>query len=231
MDRGSVVVVRVDDPRAQVQPISRLASGDDELPSRDVGGRERLRERCRPGGPGAEVAGCCCRLVDVADELLDERGGLLGERLAVVDGEPPAAGGVQDDLGVDGVRGDAGLAGPDGVVDLRLAGLVAVLGGTDSPRTVIAWLRAGRSRDLLVAIARGQLPLTHEALDEQTGQFRKQANAVENPRQLMVTSSALPYRDEHASRLERTLAPLLAGLEGCRHGTGVKRTAYAAAHH
>ncbi|MEP6463815.1 MAG: hypothetical protein ABJC62_10460 [Frankiaceae bacterium] len=101
------------------------------------------------------------------------------------------------------------LTRPDGLVDQRLAGFVSVLGDAASPRTAIAWLRAGRSRDLLIAIAHGQLPLTHEALDEQAGRLKGAANAVEHLRQLLVTSRALPHRDEHASRLERTLTALL----------------------
>ncbi|GAB2681106.1 hypothetical protein [Thalassiella azotivora] len=105
------------------------------------------------------------------------------------------------------------LAGPDGVVDPRLAGLVAVLGNVESPRTVITWLRAGPSRDLLVAIARGQVPLTHQALDERARTLRGRANAVGHLRQLLVASGTLPFRDEHASRLESTLARLLADAD------------------
>lgn len=101
------------------------------------------------------------------------------------------------------------LSRPDGLVDERLAGFVSVLGDAESPRTAIAWLRAGRSRDLLLAIAQGQLPLTHEALDMEAGRLKGAANAVEHLRQLLVTSGALPPRDEHASRLERTLTALL----------------------
>lgn len=101
------------------------------------------------------------------------------------------------------------LAGPDGQIDARLAGFAAALGDVASPRTAMAWLRTGRSRDLLIAIARGQLPLTHQVLDEQAGKRRGGANSVEHLRQLLVTSGALPHRDEHASRLDRTLTALL----------------------
>lgn len=101
------------------------------------------------------------------------------------------------------------LTGPDGQIDDRLAGFAAALGDAASPRTAMAWLRTGRSRDLLIAIAHGQLPLSHQTLDEQAGQRRGGANSVEHLRQLLVTSSALPPRDEHASRLDRTLTALL----------------------
>ena len=48
-------------------------------------------------------------LVGVVDELLDKGPGLVGERLAVLDGEPAAATGVQQALGDDGVRGEGAL--------------------------------------------------------------------------------------------------------------------------
>lgn len=86
---------------------------------------------------------------------------------------------------------------------------MTVVGNAESPRTAIAWLRAGPGRDLLVAMAHGLLPLTHDTLDERAGQLRGRANAVEHLRQLLVTSGALLSRDEHFSRLERTLAALL----------------------
>lgn len=97
----------------------------------------------------------------------------------------------------------------DGLVDERLLGFVTVLGDVASPRTALTWLQRGRSRDLLVELAHGRLSLTHEALDEQAGPQRGRANAVEHLRQLLVSSGALPARDEHLSRLERTLVALI----------------------
>ncbi len=97
----------------------------------------------------------------------------------------------------------------DGLIDERLRGFVTVLGDVASPRTALTWLQRGRSRDLLVELAHGRLPLTHEALDEQAGPQRGRANAVEHLRQLLVSSGTLPVRDEHLSRLQRTLAALL----------------------
>jgi len=97
----------------------------------------------------------------------------------------------------------------DGLVDERLRGFVTALGNVDSPRTALTWLQRGRSRDLLVELAHGRLPLTHQALDDQAGPERGRANAVEHLRQLLVTSGALPARDEHLSRLERTLGAML----------------------
>jgi hypothetical protein len=61
--------------------------------------------------PPLKVAGTGSGLVDVVDDLLDERGGLPGEGLAVLDGEAAASGGVQDGLGEDGVRGEVALHG------------------------------------------------------------------------------------------------------------------------
>lgn len=97
----------------------------------------------------------------------------------------------------------------DGLVDERLTGFITMLGDVASPRTALTWLQRGRSRNLLVEIAHGRLPLTHEALDEQAGSQRGRANGVEHLRQLLVSSGTLPARDEHLSRLERTLAALL----------------------
>lgn len=97
----------------------------------------------------------------------------------------------------------------DGRVDECLRGFVTALGNVDSPRTALTWLQRGRSRDLLVELAHGRLPLTHGALDDQAGPARGRANGVEHLRQLLVASGALPARDEHLSRLERTLGSLL----------------------
>jgi len=71
-----------------------------------VGGKVQVID-VGPVGHGAatEVAGGRHRLVDVVHELPDQRGGLLGEGLAVLDGEPATPGGVQDGLG-DDVRGE-----------------------------------------------------------------------------------------------------------------------------
>lgn len=71
--------------------------------------------------PALRLPGARSGLVAVVDELLDERCGLLDEKWAVLDGEPP---GEQDGLSDDSVRGEMALHGVPaaGAVGLVLRG-------------------------------------------------------------------------------------------------------------
>lgn len=101
------------------------------------------------------------------------------------------------------------LQDSNGAVNPHLLGFVEALSAVESPGTAIQWLRRGRARDLLVAMARGEMDLSHEALDEVGGDIPGRANGVEHLRQLLVSSGALPARDEYLSRLERIISGLL----------------------
>ena len=104
-------------------------------------------------------------------------------------------------------RADALLAGPDGTVPAPLTAVRDAIVAAPSPRTALNWLRRGAGAPVLAAIARGELPLSHQALDGWPAQ-----PAAGYVRALLVAHGALPARDEALARLERDTAALLAGV-------------------
>lgn len=104
-------------------------------------------------------------------------------------------------------RADALLAGADGTVPAPLTGVRDAIVATASPRTALNWLRRGAGTPLLAAIARGELALSHQALDGWPAQ-----RAADYVRALLVAHGALPGRDEALARLERDTAALLASV-------------------
>ncbi|MEV5506565.1 hypothetical protein [Streptomyces orinoci] len=74
------------------------------------------------------------------------------------------------------------------------------------PRTVLRWIhKVPARRALLQALATGNGPVTHEALDRFAA-----APTVEYLRAALVAAGALPARDEQLARLERWLAKTIA---------------------
>jgi hypothetical protein len=104
-------------------------------------------------------------------------------------------------------RTDALLAGPDGTVPAPLAGVRDAIVAAASPRTALNWLRRGAGTPALAAIARGELALSHQALDGWPAQ-----RAADYVRALPVAHGALPGRDEALAQLERDTAALLASV-------------------
>jgi hypothetical protein len=104
-------------------------------------------------------------------------------------------------------RTDALLAGPDGTVPAPLRAVRDAIVAAASPRTALNWLRRGAGAPVLAAIARGELALSHQALDGWAA--RRAADYV---RALLVAHGALPGRDEALARLERDTASLLASV-------------------
>ena len=106
-------------------------------------------------------------------------------------------------------RADALLAGPDGTIPAPLTGVRDAIAAAASARGALNWLRRGAGAPVLAAIARGELALSHQALDSWPA--RRPADYV---RALLVAHGALPDRDEALARLERDTTALLASVAG-----------------
>jgi hypothetical protein len=93
------------------------------------------------------------------------------------------------------------------VNDSLPAGLQALrrnIATAEHPITAMRWLTKPSIAPVLADLATGQLPLTHQALDE-----LPHAQPLAHLRQTLVAVGALPERDEHMIRLEGFLADLL----------------------
>jgi hypothetical protein len=101
-------------------------------------------------------------------------------------------------------RTDELLSDRNGRVPVELAAVRDAIVTTANPLTAINWLRQGAAAPILAAIARGDLPLSHEALDAHSS--RRSADYL---RAMLVANGALPPRDEPLARLERAVADLL----------------------
>jgi hypothetical protein len=104
-------------------------------------------------------------------------------------------------------RTDALLADSSGSVPVELAAVRDAIVTTSTPRTALNWLRKGAGAAILTALARGDIALTHDALDAQPNR-----RAVDYLRAVLVAHGALPSRDEPLARLERAVADLLARM-------------------
>lgn len=101
-------------------------------------------------------------------------------------------------------RTDELLADPSGVVSSTLAAVRDAIVATSTPRTALNWLRKGAGAAILAALARGDVALTHEALDAHPTR-----RAADYLRAVLVAHDVLPPRDEPLARLERKVADLL----------------------
>ena len=84
-------------------------------------------------------------------------------------------------------RADALLAGPDGTVPAPLSAVRDAIVAAASARGALNWLRKGAGAPVLAAIARGDLELSHPALDGWPAQ--RPADYV---RALLVAHGVLP---------------------------------------
>lgn len=153
----------------------------------------RHRRLVAPPGPTATTCGDCsgsgpaghtCRGCGVEDKLFT-RGYCAGCTLVR--------------------RTDQLLSDRDGEVPIELAAVRDAIVATDSPQTAMNWLRKGAAAPILAAIARGDIALSHEALDAHPE--RRPADYL---RAMLVAHGALPPRDEPLARLERTAVDLIA---------------------
>jgi hypothetical protein len=102
-------------------------------------------------------------------------------------------------------RTDELLADPSGIVPIPLTPVRDAIVATSTPRTALNWLRKGAGAAILAALARGDITLTHEALDAQPSR-----HAADYLRAVLVAHRALPPRDEPLARLDRAAKDLLA---------------------
>lgn len=91
-----------------------------------------------------------------------------------------------------GSRGRA----PDGLPTLRAAMIDA-----DNPAGVRRWLRDTAGGRLLAGLASGEVPLTHEALDDASGDADDRS--IDHLRALLVATGVLPDEERSIERLER----------------------------
>ncbi|MFI5893829.1 hypothetical protein ACIA5D_27380 [Actinoplanes sp. NPDC051513] len=94
-------------------------------------------------------------------------------------------------------RFDELLVQPDGTILPALKPIRDAVLSVDNPATGLRWLGRSRGATLLAQLAAEQLPLTHDALDQQPPGF-----SVEHLRRMLVAAGALPERNEHLARLE-----------------------------
>ena len=101
-------------------------------------------------------------------------------------------------------RADELLADSSGVVPSTLVAVRDAIVATSAPCTALNWLRKGAGAAILATVARGDIALTHEALDAHPTR-----RATDYLRAVLVAQGVLPARDEPLARLERTAAELL----------------------
>lgn len=95
----------------------------------------------------------------------------------------------------------AALTSPDGTIRPELKSVRDALAEIERPRSLLSNRRNLASLRLLSDIARGQVELSHHALDAQPQVF-----SVTYLRAILVAAGALPPRDENAARLHRYAA-------------------------
>ena len=88
--------------------------------------------------------------------------------------------------------------GPFNRMPTTLAPVRAAIAAADNPAIVRKWLRTSTAGQLLERLAGGEVPLTHDTLDD-TGDDR----SIHRLRALLVASGALPDEDRRLEQLER----------------------------
>jgi hypothetical protein len=105
------------------------------------------------------------------------------------------------------------LGDPDNRARLGLQPLFDTLVQADHPETIIGWARPsakGTAHVLLTRLGRGDIPLSHEALDAaNTPGNGGTANHLDA---ILTAIGALPPRDLELARLERTIPAMLAAV-------------------
>ena len=106
-------------------------------------------------------------------------------------------------------RLDQLLARPDGGTAADLAGLRTAVMGADSPRQMLRWLANPRVESTLVAMAAGEIPVSHEQLDSLGAR-----PWVDHLRHVLVSAGVLTARDEALARLGAWVETRLEELTG-----------------
>lgn len=89
-----------------------------------------------------------------------------------------------------------------------LTGLRVTLAESPSPRAAVRWLAKPETRQVLSAMAAGDLPVSHEALDGLPA-----TKSLAHLRQVLVSAGVLPERDEDTARLEAWMDQHLADVD------------------
>lgn len=105
-------------------------------------------------------------------------------------------------------RVEAALAGPDGDIPAALLELRDTIVSVGNPRSAHGWLNSSPAVGVLRRLAKGELALTHEALDA-----LPQSPSLIHLRDLLIASGALPERDPRLARLEASMARQAASIE------------------
>jgi hypothetical protein len=85
--------------------------------------------------------------------------------------------------------------------------IVEVLCGVDRPESVLTWKRSPKVQGLLIGLSSGDIPLSHEGLDN-VGQ----GTYVSHLRSLLEDNGVLAPRDEHLARFEAWLESKLEAI-------------------
>ena len=97
------------------------------------------------------------------------------------------------------------LAGGDGAIRPELVALFENLAAVDRPATVLGWLARSDAVAVLGKIGSGEVTLNHDALDALSA-----GKPLEHLRAVLVSTGALPPRDEQMARLEAWVASTIA---------------------
>ncbi len=97
------------------------------------------------------------------------------------------------------------LADHNGDVRAELLGLHDNLVDSDRPSCVLEWLNRPSTGEILQELGTGRLPLSHAGLDELPA-----GKPIEHLRAMLVSTGALPNRDENLARLEHWITRTLA---------------------
>jgi hypothetical protein len=99
-----------------------------------------------------------------------------------------------------------------GNVDPALAPLVDALATMEIPGSGLLWLYNPATVERIRAIATGQVPLSHEGIDQLAA-----SNGREHLRELLVAHHILPARDRHLAAFERWAANRLTSIRDPHH--------------
>lgn len=105
-------------------------------------------------------------------------------------------------------RVDAALTGPDGSIPAALLELRDTIVSVGNPRSGHVWIGRSPAVGILRRLAKGELELSHEALDA-----LPQTPSLVHLRDLLIASGALPERDPRLARLESAVARHAASIE------------------
>jgi len=104
-------------------------------------------------------------------------------------------------------RANALLAGADGAVMASLVPLVDALAATEPAKAGLRWIARPETAALLGALGRGELAMSHAALDE-----LGDTKAIGHLRSVLVAAGVLGARDENLARLEAWLGGQVAAV-------------------